>query len=143
MTSIAIHKKKIMEHMEELQDAINIGIASRPATIGFHTTACAIDMLEVYLHKKELIDIGKNVKHDWFKRPRKEQKIIPLIERKLPVNFDDKERIYELMYTLEENRNILIYGKATTQQIDMVLNIFQKLKTILIDKLEEEGETIE
>ncbi len=143
MTNISNHKDRIKEHTEELQDVVNIGIYSRPATIGFHTTACSIDLLEMYLHKKKLIDIGKVVKHDWFKRPIKEQKILPLIERKLPVNFDDKEYIYELIYSLEENRDILIYGKPTKDQINNVLKNFQKIKKILVEKLEEEGEHIE
>ena len=143
MTSISNHKDRIKEHLEELQDAINIGIYSRPATIGFHTTACSIDMLEMYLHKKKLIDIGKVVKHDWFKRPNKEQKKTPLIERKLPVNFEDKEKIYELIYSLEENRDILIYGKPTKDQIEVVLKNFHKLKEIILEKLEEEGENFE
>ena len=142
MTSIQNHKYRIKEHLEELQDAINIGIVSRPATIGFHTTACSIDLLEMYLHKKKLIDIGKVVKHDWFKKPLKEQKIDPLIERKLPVNFEDKEKIYGMIYRLEENRDILVYGKPTKDQIELVLKTFDLLKKTLIEKLNEEGEEI-
>ncbi|MBI4163527.1 MAG: hypothetical protein HY512_01575 [Candidatus Aenigmarchaeota archaeon] len=106
MTTILNHKKKISEHLEELNDAIRIGIYQRPATIGFHTTACAIDLLEIYLHKKELIDIGKVVKHDWFKRPKEGQKIDSLIERKLPANFQEKDKIYNLFYIIEGKREV-------------------------------------
>lgn len=143
MTSIKRHKEKIQEHIEEIQDAIDIGIEKRPATIGFHTVTCVVEMLEMYLHKKELIGPGKIIKHDWFKRPKKEQKIDPLIERKLPVTFKDKEKIYNLFYTLEENRNNLIYGKATKEQIEIVVNTFQKIKDIMTQKLKEEGVEIE
>ncbi len=143
MTAIQNHKKRISEHLEELNDAIRIGIYQRPATIGFHTTACAIDLLEIYLHKKELIDIGKVVKHDWFKRPKEEQKIDPLIERKLPVNFQEKDKIYNLFYILENNRDVLIYGSPKKEQVDLVLETFKKLKEILVEKIEAEGETLE
>lgn len=143
MTSIQNHKKRIKEHLEELQEAINIGIESRPATIGFHTTTCAMDLLELYLHKKKLIDVGKVIKHDWFKKPLEKQKIEPMIERKLHVSFDDKDNIYNLIYVLEENRDILIYGKPSKEQIEIVLKKFQKLKEILIEKIEQEGEIIE
>ncbi|MEK6921996.1 MAG: hypothetical protein AABX82_08955, partial [Nanoarchaeota archaeon] len=34
---------------------IDKGIEKRPATIGFHTSACATELLELYLHKKNLI----------------------------------------------------------------------------------------
>ena len=143
MAAILSHKKKIKEHLEEINDAISIGIELRPATIGFHASACTCELLELYLHKKELIDVGKIIKHDWFKRPKEGQKILPLIERKLPVNFDSKDEVYELIYTVEENRDNLIYGRSTLRQIELILATFNNLKGILIKKLEEEGEKIE
>ena len=143
MTTIPVHKKRIQEHLEELQEAINKGIHLRPASIGFHTEACAMDMLELYLHKKKLIDTGKIVKHDWFKRPKDNQKIDPLIERKMPVSFEGREEIYGMFYFLEENRNILMYGNPSIRQIEAVLETFQKLRKILEKKLEEEGETLD
>lgn len=143
MTNISVHKNRVKEHLEELQEAINTGIVSRPATIGFHTVACIMNLLELYLHKKGLIDYGKVIKHEWFKRPKKEQKIEPLIERKLPASFDGKEQIYNLLYVLEENRDMLIYGQTSKEQIEFVLKTFQNLKKILLEKLEEEGEKLE
>ena len=140
MAAVLSHKKKIKEHLEEINDAISIGIELRPATLGFHASACACEFLELYLHKKELIDVGKVIKHDWFKRPKDGQKILPLIERKLPVSFDDKDKIYGLIYTIEENRDNLIYGRSTLSQIELVLTTFNSLKAILTQKLEEEGE---
>jgi len=143
MTSINIHKKKIKEHIEEIRDAVEVGIENRPITIGFHCSACAIELLEFYLHKLGKISSGKIIKHDWFKRPRPEQKTLPLVDRKLPVTFPDKEKIYELIYTIEENRNSLIYGKATKSQIKTVLDAFNKLRTLIEKKLKDMGEWIE
>lgn len=143
MASIALHKKHIQEHIEEIEEAIDKGIEKRPATIGFHTSACATELLELYLHKKNLISTGKTVKHNWFERPKTEQKIKPLIERKLDVSFPIKEDIYEFIYKIEENRDNLIYGNSRTEQIEIVLRTFLQLKERMIEELKEVGETLE
>lgn len=143
MAGIAEHRRRIKEHLEEIEDAIDIGIEKRPATIGFHVVACIMDMLELYLHKAGLISTGKTVKHTWFKRPRPGQKILPLIDRKLPVHFPGKDRIFNLIYSLEERRDSLIYGKSTREDVERVLKIFLKVKRALVEKLKEVGEEIE
>jgi hypothetical protein len=143
MGSLAEHRKKIKEHLEEIEDAIDIGIEKRPATIGFHVVACVMEMLELYLHKTNLISTGKIIKHSWFKRPKPEQKLLPLIDRKLPVEFEGKEKIYDLIYSLEEHRDALIYGKSKKEEIEFVVEKFFELKKILTKKLEEVGEKIE
>lgn len=143
MSSIAEHKKRIKEHLEELQESVNIGIGKRPVTVGFHTSACAMEMLEVYLHLANLISTGKKVNHIWFKRPQERQKIEPLVERKLPVSFPDKEKVYVLIYTIEDSRDNLIYGKPGTGEVETVFSVFQKLKNILEKKIREKGESLE
>jgi len=117
MTSIKEHKKKIVEHLEEIEDAINNDIEKKPITIGFHCSACSIQLLEVYLHKINKISIGKVIKHDWFKKPKLEQKKNPLIERKLSIKFPKKEEIYKLIYEIEEDRNSLMYGAPKKEKI--------------------------
>jgi len=139
MTTIEEHRKKIIEHLEEIEDAINSGIERKPVTIGFHCSACVIQYLELYLHLTNKISIGKIIKHDWFKKPKPEQRIEPLIERKLPVIFPKKEEIYKLIYILEEERNILMYGKPAENQIKNMLENFNKLKTIFKELLKNEN----
>ncbi len=53
------------------------------------------------------------------------------------------DEIFSSMYTLEEHRNKLIYGKPTKSAIDAVLTSFQKLHQIIKEKLKELGEEIE
>lgn len=130
MTSIDEHKKKIKEHLEEINDAINEGVENKPVSIGFHCSACALQFLELYLHILNKIPIGKIIKHDWFKKPQEKQKKEALIERKLAVVFPKKEEIYSLIYELEEERNSLVYGKPVEKQIKKVVDIFLKLKEI-------------
>ena len=135
MGAIRDHKKRIREHLDELEDAVVVGIEKKPVTIGLHTSACAIELLEAYLHKEGKIPAGKVIKHDWFKRPLPEQKIEPLAERKLKADFQDKEIVYELIYAIEDNRANLVYGRATKEQIEIVLKAFMQLKQMLIDKI--------
>jgi len=138
MTIIEEHLRKIKEHLEEIEDAVDQGIENKPVTIGFHCPACALQLLELYLHSLNKISIGKVVKHDWFKRPQEDQKIESLIERKLSVDFPMKEEIYELIYDLEDKRNTLVYGKPMKIQIERVYDNFLKLKEILKELLKNE-----
>ena len=143
MPAAHVHKAKIQEHLQELKDAIAIGIELRPATIGFHASACSIELLELYLHKTGKIPIGAQIKHEWFKRPFPGQKIIPLAERKLKMEFANKTDILDLLYTIEEKRNKLIYGKREKSDIKELVETFTKYKEILLKLLLEAGENLE
>ena len=143
MSSVLEHKRRIKEHLEELQDAVSIGAEKRPSTIGFHASACAAEMLEMYLHLANLISTGKKVNHTWFRRPMEGQKIEPLVERKLPVAFPNKEKVYSLIYSIEDSRDNLVYGKPSKGEVESVLGAFQKLKTIIENMLSEKGEALE
>ena len=142
MTAQSIHKARIQEHLQVIKDAIAIGLELRPATIGFHTSACAIDLVELYLHKTGKIPIGMRVKQSWFKRPTPGQKIMPLAERHLKAEFTSKKEIMELLYELEEKRNKLIYGHSTVTEIKQAQEAFEKLKRILLPLLQDTGEDI-
>ncbi|MFH0956248.1 MAG: hypothetical protein V1813_00135 [Candidatus Aenigmatarchaeota archaeon] len=142
MTGIDDHKRRINEHISALKDAFDAGLSGKPVTVGFHCSACAVEMLEFYLHKSQKIDAGRTVKHDWFKRPAPGQKTAPLVERNMPVSFPRKDEVYGLIYTIEENRNMLVYGKSLESQVRTVFESFMKLKGILAELLDEEGETI-
>src|SRR3989344_7495448 len=131
MGSIADHKRRIQENIEEIEATVAVGIEKKPVTMGMHVSACSVELLELYLHKTGKIPIGKVIKHDWFKRPLPGQKVEPMIERKLKADFLRKEEIYDLLYTIEENRNNLIYGRATKHQVELVFNSFMKLREIL------------
>ena len=143
MASIQLHKEQIKEHIQEINDAIAIGLEKRPATLALHASACAISLLETYLHALEKISVGAMIKHEWFKIPKPGQKIAPLAERKIAADFPHKDEIFSLMYTLEEHRNKLIYGKPTKTAVDAVFASFQKLHNIIKEKLKELGEEIE
>lgn len=143
MTSDEEHLRKIKEHLEEIDDAIDVGIEKRPITIGFHCSSCAVEMLELYLHKINKISAGKIVKHDWFKKPQEGQKVEPLAERMLGVDFPGRAEILSLMYKIEGKRDKLIYGKSSVADVASVAENFTELKRILSEKLKKEGVEIE
>lgn len=143
MISADEHIKKIKEHLGEIEDAIDQGIENKPITIGFHCSACSMELLELYLHTINKISIGHIIKHDWFKKPKVEQKKEALIDRKLKVNFNNKKEIYELIYSVEEKRDNLVYGRSDKKVVESVLNSFLKLKEKLVKLLSNEGVKIE
>src|SRR3989344_3148259 len=123
MTSIKEHKRKIKEHLDEINDAIEQGIEDKPITLGFHCSACVLELLELYLHIKNKLPLEKIIKHDWFKRPKTEQK---------------KDELYKLVYDIEEERNSLLYGKPQKEQTKKVLEKFQEFKEKIMELLKNE-----
>lgn len=119
------HKNNIRESIDVIEECIQKGaLTQRQRTIGFHCSAAGIDMLEVLLHKKNLIDPGTQIKHDWFVSERK-------VEEKLSFDFPEKKRIIPLITSIEKNRNLLCYGKPQPERIiENTIIEFKKLKDI-------------
>lgn len=143
MTSIEEHNRKIDEHLEEIHEAIDAGIENRPIAVGFHCSACSIELLEVYLHKLNKISIGKVIKHDWFKSVQESQKVTPLADRMIGAEFPKKMEIFDILYKIEAKRDKLIYGKSSENEIRQTLENFNKLKKILLEELRKLGVEIE
>jgi len=122
---------KIERHLENLKESLAVieesvikGLVERQRTIGFHTSAASIDLLEILLHKNNLIDIGFIIKHEWLKSKNS-------IKEKFPFGFPKKEEILDLTYKIEEKRNVLCYGKPQKIEIiQEVLDNFNQLKKL-------------
>lgn len=124
--NIDAHLRNLKESLEEIKAAIEIGIERRQRSIGFHTSVAACDMLEILLHKLNLIDPGFVIKHDWFDSERR-------IKEKINVDFPRKKEVLDLIYKIETQRNLLCYGKPKGKEtIREIINIFNKLKEIFI-----------
>jgi hypothetical protein len=118
------HKKRLMESNKLIEESIEKGLIERQRTIGFNTSAASADMLEIFLHKKGLIDPGLVIKHEWLKSKN-------TIENKFPFEFPNKKEIMNLILKIEEKRNVLCYGKPQKEEtIRQVIDNFNKLKEI-------------
>jgi hypothetical protein len=118
------HKEKLKESLELIDESIQIGIEKRQRTIGFNTSIAAADMLEIYLHQKNLIDPGFVIKHEWFKSKNK-------LADKFPFDFEEKEQLFQCMQYIEQQRDSLCYGiPKHKEEIMKVLIKFNELKEI-------------
>ena len=68
---IESHLENLEESFREIENAVKEGLEKKQRTIGFHTSSAAIDMLEIILHKNNLIDPGFVIKHEWLNSKRK------------------------------------------------------------------------
>lgn len=118
------HRKQLKESLDVIRESIEKGLLERQRNIGFNTSAASSDLLEILLHKNNLIDPGFIVKHEWFNSPNK-------VKDKFPFDFPRKKEILVLMQEIESARNTLCYGKP--QEIEILIKIterFNRLKTI-------------
>ena len=98
------HLRNINESLEEIGNAVIKGIENKQRTIGFNCSVAGVEMLEVYLHKIEIINPGTIIKHEWFNSIRR-------ANESLNFDFPNKDKIISLLIKIEEKRNILCYGK--------------------------------
>lgn len=121
---IETHLQQLKESLELIDESIKKGIERRQRTIGFHTSAAASDLLEIYFHKKNLIDPGFNIKHEWLKADNK-------VKEKFHFEFEKKNEILALMKKIEQKRNTLCYGKPQEEKfIQETLDDFNNPKSI-------------
>ncbi len=118
---LEVHIRNIKESVEVLDDCIEKGLLERQRTIGFTTSAAAVDLLEMLLHKKNLLDQGTILKHQWFRSKNK-------LEEKLPFDFPEKKEFLALIFRLEEKRNVLCYGKP--QKIEVIKDVIETFNTL-------------
>ena len=118
------HQERLKESLEVIEDCIEKGVVERQRTIGFNISAASADMLEMLLHKNNLIDPGFVIKHDWFNSERK-------VGEKLDFDFPNKKGIIKLMCAIEFKRNILCYGKTQKSEVlEEAIHDFTALKNI-------------
>lgn len=118
------HLRNIRESLEVIKESIQKGIQERQRSIGFHTSVASVEMLEVFLHKNNLLNPGIILKHEWFSSVRK-------AKEKLNVDFQNEEEILNLINEIEIKRNLLCYRKPQpVKTIESIIEHFNKLKSL-------------
>ena len=118
------HLENLKESINEIDEAVKTGLIKKQRTLGFHASAGAIDMLEIILHKKDLIDPGFVVKHEWLNSQRK-------IKDKLNMEFPKKDEILAIIQKIEGLRSKLCYGKRQEEDmLEHLVSDFNSLKKL-------------
>ena len=125
MTSVEQHKKNFKQFMKDVEEKIRANLlVERQKIIGFDTSEAATNILEYFLHNKNLISSGFRVNHNYFASEKRAQ-------RHLDFDFPKRNELISLMVKQDELRNLLCYGKE--KELSLVkeavsnINIIKKL----------------
>ena len=92
----------------------------------------AVTLLEIYLHKLDVMKEGTKIDHTWFKK--KKESIVEHLQRQITTqinSINDLDKIIDIMMDIENKRNDLAYGAPATEKIlQEKINLFFKLKEI-------------
>lgn len=101
-----------------LTEKIRAGLLlERQKIIAFDASEASTNLLEYFLHKKNLIPLGFKVNHNYFVSTKR-------AERYLNFDFPKKKELIELMVNQEKLRNLLCYGKE--KEINKVREAIEK-----------------
>lgn len=124
------HLESFKEHKETIFDwAIGVkGLKASQRIIGTHASRGIVDLLAVYLLRKNLIHAGTQLNHRWFKSKS--------VMDRLP-EFENKNKIVPKMVELELLCEDLTYGAPKSEEkIKDVINLFNELEEILQNEKE-------
>lgn len=87
MPSIEEHEKTAKELIDDIEEKIRLNIvAKRQKIIDFAVSEAASNLFAIFLHKKNLIDIGFNLNHSFFASMQR-------AERTFQLNFHQKHDV--------------------------------------------------
>ena len=124
---VEAHLENLQESVREVERAVQEGLLQNQRSLGFHASAAAVDMLEIILHERRLIDPGFVIKHEWFNSAKK-------IAEKFPFDFPKKKEILVLVSQIENVRNTFCYGKRQSEEaLESVITAFNTLKQLFVE----------
>jgi len=135
MTSIKEHKKNFEQFMSDIHEKIRAELlVERQKIIAFNTSEASTNLVEYFLHKKNIVQDGFRLNHNYFVSEKR-------AKRYLDFDFPKKEELIKLMVNQEEFRNLLCYGKEKEQEkvreaIDNLNEIIEMIKNELGEEYE-------
>lgn len=132
-------KDKHEEILKEVLDEIKIALGSKEGLLthqrrlAFSLSLGAETILELYLHKLNIMKEGSKIDHRWFKK--KEERILEKLQNQItsPVEaIDGINKVIKLICKIEEKRDDLAYGASATEELlQEKVNLFFELKRLL------------
>jgi len=128
------HNEILQEVLDEIESASKDkrGLVSHQRRLAFSLSLGAVTILEIYLHKLNVIKESSKINHIWFKR--KKQTILEYLQNQItsPINsIENMQEIISSIIKIEEKRDDLAYGSPSTEEnIQEKINLFFKLKNL-------------
>ena len=127
------HHNSYEEHRETINWAIDRGLRKSQRIIGMHASQAIVELLSEFLHKINVIEMGFQINHRWFKSKR--------VFERFP-DFPEKEIIIKKINKLELLSENLIYGsQKNEEEAKLILNLFNDIEKILLNLMEKEDES--
>lgn len=125
--------------MKEVLDEIELalkdkrGLVSHQRRLAFLISLGAVNLLELYLHKINVIKEGSKINHLWFKF--KKEKIFEQLQKQItsPIkSISNIDKIVDLLIKIEEKRDDLAYGAPSKENIlQKKINLYFELIKLL------------
>lgn len=126
------HFNAYKEHRDTINWAINRGIINSQRIIEAHASRAIVELLSVFLHKINAIEIGFQINHRWFKSEKVSEKF---------QDFPEKNIIIKKLIDLELKSEIFTYGSQKSEnEIKDVLTSFNEVEKIILNLIEKQNE---
>lgn len=132
MTSVLEHKNNFQQFLDDINEKIRANLLlERQKLIAFAASEAATNLLEYYLHRKDLISSSITLNHNHFSSEKRAW-------RTLEFDFPHKKEILDLMVQQEKLRDLLCYGKEKqVGKVQEAIGNVQHLKEIMERELGE------
>jgi len=125
----------IKEVLDEIESALedNKGIVSHQRRLAFSLSLGAVNLIENYLKKQNVLKSGAKINHLWLKK--KKENVKKLISNQIvcPIeNLKEIDEILDAAYKIEKERNEIAYGKLVSEKmLKEKINLFLNLKKVV------------
>ncbi len=135
-----MQEQKHTEALMEIMETVEMSLKDRRGLVMWQRRLAAMlslgaqHLIELYLHKKDAIKPGTQLKHEWLKMENKNLKMrLSGITTKSLSNLDDSDEIFAIAKAIETDRNDLVYGSSLKNDMPLKEKIdrFLELKKII------------
>ncbi|MBI2152029.1 hypothetical protein HYU21_04845 [Candidatus Woesearchaeota archaeon] len=128
------HQECLNEVLDEIATALKDprGLIAHQRRLAFLLSLGTATIIELYLHRLNVIKEGAKINHEWFKR--KKDKVLQQLQNQVvsPLNnFPELDELLEIALKIETKRDDLAYGAPASESIiQEKINLFFKLKEL-------------